>query len=49
VDLVRAIGILTAHGYDGALSVEYEGTGGDPWAKTARVLEVAAAARGAVR
>jgi len=50
VDLVRAIGILTAHGYRGALSVEYEGTGGDPWAKTARVLEVAAtAARGAVR
>jgi sugar phosphate isomerase/epimerase len=48
VDLVRAIGILTAHGYGGALSVEYEGTGGDPWAKTARVLEVAAAAaRGA--
>jgi sugar phosphate isomerase/epimerase len=50
VDLVRAIGILTAHGYRGALSVEYEGTGGDPWAKTARVLEVAAAAaRGPVR
>jgi sugar phosphate isomerase/epimerase len=44
VDLVRAIGILNAHGYRGALSVEYEGTGGDPWAKSARVLEVAAAA-----
>ena len=44
VDLVRAIGILNAHGYSGALSVEYEGTGGDPWAKSARVLEVAAAA-----
>ena len=44
VDLVRAIGILSAHGYGGALSVEYEGTGGDPWAKTARVLEVTAAA-----
>jgi sugar phosphate isomerase/epimerase len=44
VDLVRAIGILSAHGYGGALSVEYEGTGGDPWAKTARVLEITAAA-----
>ena len=50
VDLVRAIGILSAHGYSGPLSVEYEGTGGDPWAKTARVVEVAAAAaRGAAR
>ena len=50
VDLIRAIGILAAHGYSGALSVEYEGTGGDPWVKTARVLEVAtAAARGTAR
>ena len=51
VDLVRAIGILTAHGYSGPLSVEYEGTGGDPWAKTARIVEVAsaAAARGVAR
>jgi sugar phosphate isomerase/epimerase len=44
VDLDRALGILTAHGYDGPLTVEYEGTGGDPWAKSARVLEVASAA-----
>lgn len=49
VDLDRAIGILSAHGYDGPLTVEYEGSGGDPWAKTARVLEVAAAAAGARR
>jgi sugar phosphate isomerase/epimerase len=40
VDLNRAIGILRSHGYDGPLTVEYEGTGGDPWAKSARVLEV---------
>lgn len=44
VDLARALGILTAVGYDGPLTVEYEGTGGDPWAKSARVLEVAASA-----
>ncbi|WP_405862434.1 sugar phosphate isomerase/epimerase [Streptomyces sp. NBC_01515] len=44
VDLPRALGILAAHGYAGPLSVEYEGTGGDPWAKSARVLEVAESA-----
>jgi sugar phosphate isomerase/epimerase len=41
VDLQRALGILTAHGYAGPLSVEYEGNGGDPWAKSARVLDLA--------
>jgi sugar phosphate isomerase/epimerase len=41
VDLDRAIGILRGHGFDGPLTIEYEGTGGDPWAKSARVLEVA--------
>ena len=41
VDLERALGFLAAHGYVGPLSVEYEGSGGDPWAKSARVLEVA--------
>jgi sugar phosphate isomerase/epimerase len=44
VDLPRALGILAARGYTGPLSVEYEGTGGDPWAKSARVLEVAGSA-----
>lgn len=44
VDLARALGILAAHGYDGPLTVEYEGTGGDPWTKSARALQVAAAA-----
>jgi len=41
VDLDRAMGILVSHGYDGVLSVEYEGFGGDPWAKTRRVVDVA--------
>ncbi len=43
VDLERALGILNAHSYSGALTVEYEGSGGDPWAKSARVLDVAKA------
>lgn len=38
VDLERAFGILARHGYDGPLTVEYEGHGGDPWAKTAAVV-----------
>ena len=45
VDLVRALGILDAHGYAGPLSVEYEGNGGDPWAKCARVLDLARSVR----
>lgn len=40
IDLERAIGILRSHGFDGPLTVEYEGAGGDPWAKSARVLDV---------
>jgi sugar phosphate isomerase/epimerase len=40
IDLVRALGILKAHDYAGPLTVEYEGNGGDPWAKSARVLEI---------
>jgi sugar phosphate isomerase/epimerase len=40
VDLPRSLGILASHGYRGPLTVEYEGTGGDPWAKSHRVLEV---------
>lgn len=45
VDLPRALGILASHGYDGPLTVEYEGSGGDPWQKSARVLELTRAAR----
>ena len=41
IDLPKSLAILAAHGYDGPLTVEYEGNGGDPWAKSARVLEIA--------
>ncbi|MGW6282590.1 sugar phosphate isomerase/epimerase family protein [Kribbella sp. NPDC055071] len=40
VDLERALGILSAHGYDGPLTVEYEGSGGDPWQKTSHIVDV---------
>jgi sugar phosphate isomerase/epimerase len=46
VDLERAFRILAEHSYSGPLTVEYEGTGGDPWVKSARVLEVTRAAFG---
>jgi sugar phosphate isomerase/epimerase len=49
VDLPRALRILLEHGFDGAFTVEYEGTGGDPWAKTARVLGVVRETLEAVR
>jgi sugar phosphate isomerase/epimerase len=39
VDLDRAVAILHRHGYDGPLTIEYEGSGGDPWAKTGVVLD----------
>ncbi len=41
VDLKRALGILVDHGYTGPLSLEYEGHGGDPWAKSAAILDLA--------
>ena len=44
VDLSKALGILSRHGYTGPLTIEYEGTGGDPWANTGRVLDLTAAA-----
>lgn len=44
IDLPRALAILRRHGYDGPLTIEYEGVGGDPWAKTARVVDLTAAA-----
>jgi sugar phosphate isomerase/epimerase len=39
VDLGRALGVLTAHGFSGPLTVEYEGNGGDPWQKTGAVVD----------
>jgi sugar phosphate isomerase/epimerase len=41
VDLKQALGILVDYGYTGPLSLEYEGHGGDPWAKSAAILELA--------
>jgi sugar phosphate isomerase/epimerase len=43
VDLPRALGILARYGYQGPLTVEYEGTGGDPWSRTRHVLDLTAA------
>ena len=44
IDLPKALGILSRHGYTGPLTIEYEGTGGDPWANTGRVIDVTSAA-----
>jgi sugar phosphate isomerase/epimerase len=44
LDLGRAIRILRDGGYAGVYTVEYEGVGGDPWAKTRRVAEAARSA-----
>jgi sugar phosphate isomerase/epimerase len=44
VDLGRALGILDAHNYSGPLTVEYEGSGGDPWQKTGVVVDFVRAA-----
>lgn len=41
VDLERALKILADNDYAGSLTVEYEGTGGDPWEKTRRVVDAA--------
>lgn len=40
VDLDRALAILTKHGYDGPLTIEYEGVGGDPWENSRQVFEL---------
>jgi sugar phosphate isomerase/epimerase len=39
VDLGKALGILDAHNYAGPLTVEYEGTGGDPWEKSVIIVD----------
>lgn len=44
IDLPRALGILNRHGYSGPLTIEYEGTGGDPWVHTGHVIDLTAAA-----
>lgn len=39
LDLDRALEILSASGYDGPISIEWEGLHGDPWVQTASVLK----------
>ena len=38
LDLDRALEILSASGYNGPISIEWEGLHGDPWVQTATVL-----------
>ncbi|WP_447949570.1 sugar phosphate isomerase/epimerase family protein [Microbacterium aurum] len=40
VDLPRALSILRRHNYAGPLTIEYEGTGGDPWQNVRQILEI---------
>ena len=44
IDLAKALDILHRHGYSGPLTIEYEGTGGDPWTHTGRVIDVTSTA-----
>ncbi len=44
IDLPRALDILDRHGYRGPLTIEYEGTGGDPWVRTGHVIDLTATA-----
>lgn len=40
VDLERALGLVKAAGFDGPITVEYEGNEGDPWKQTARTVQL---------
>lgn len=40
VDLERALGLVKATGFDGPITVEYEGNEGDPWQQTARTVQL---------
>lgn len=40
VDLGRALGLVKAAGFDGPVTVEYEGNEGDPWQQTARTVQL---------
>lgn len=46
VDLARALGMVLEGGSGLPLTIEYEGVGGDPWAKTGRVLQQTVALTG---
>jgi hypothetical protein len=39
-DLEKALGIVADSGYEGPITIEWEGLLGDPWDNTARILEV---------
>lgn len=40
VDLERALRTVAATGFDGPITVEYEGNEGDPWTQTARTVDL---------
>lgn len=40
VDLERALRLVEAAGFDGPITVEYEGNEGDPWEQTARTVHL---------
>ncbi|WP_326761682.1 sugar phosphate isomerase/epimerase [Streptomyces phaeochromogenes] len=44
LDLDRALGIVAASGYEGSISVEWEGIEGDPWTRTAETVAAVRAA-----
>jgi sugar phosphate isomerase/epimerase len=39
-DLERALGIVADSGYDGPLTIEWEGLLGDPWEHSARIVDI---------
>ncbi|MFI6693029.1 sugar phosphate isomerase/epimerase family protein [Streptomyces sp. NPDC050433] len=44
LDLDRALGIVSASGYEGSVSIEWEGVAGDPWLRTAETVAAVRAA-----
>ena len=44
LDLDRALAIVAKSGYDGPISIEWEGLAGDPWARTAETIAAVRAA-----
>lgn len=39
IDMDFVVAILSSHGYSGPLTLEYEGVGGDPWAKVSAIID----------
>jgi len=44
LDLDRALGIVAATGYQGSISIEWEGVSGDPWVRTGETVAAVRAA-----